>query len=432
MRSTSPLVRRVPFYYGWVVVAAVSLAMTAASSTAAPVFSIFIEPWSKEFGWSRTQISGIFSFATVMAAFAGPLVGRGLDKYGGRVILGVGALLIAVAHISISYVHSLLFLYIAFSIGRVSMMNIQNLASHTVVANWFIRRRAFATAIVINGNRLGLAIWPVIAGAMVAAVSWRSAFWVLGVAVAVLAMVPLIFVVARRPDEIGLFPDGRPPEPLREGAPPRPIEHPWTAREAVHTPAFWLLMAAHVAMMVAGGGSGVHRVPFFVGKGLDAGIVGPMLFVQALGMATGGFLAAALMRRFPQRVVIGGFMGCTTLMMFLILRVPANWMAVLYGFGEGLFSGGSFAMLPVLYADYFGRISIGTIRGLTHPAVMVANATGPLLGGIIFDAKGEYSIAYLAFGTVTAIGAVLVLFAKPPKTPVDSAARGGETGPVPL
>jgi MFS family permease len=234
--------------------------------------------------------------------------------------------------------------------------------------------------------------------------------------------------VARRPDEIGLYPDGRPPLPLAPGEAPRIADHSWTAREAVRTPAFWLLMAAHTGMMVAGGGSGVHRVPFFLGQGLAGSLVGPMLFVQAIGMMTGGFLAAALMRKFPQRRVIGSFMLGTTAMMFLILHVPANGMAVLYGFIEGMFSGGTFAMLPVLYADYFGRRSIGTIRGITHPVVMVANATGPLLAGIIFDVRGDYSLAFQIFGTVTLVGATLVWFAKPPRKPVDAVVEAEDTG----
>jgi MFS family permease len=122
------------------------------------------------------------------------------------------------------------------------------------------------------------------------------------------------------------------------------------------------------------------------------------------------------------------FMLGTSAMMFLILHVPANGMAVAYGFGAGMFSGGSFAMLPVIYADYFGRSSIGTIRGLTHPVVMVANAAGPLTAGIIFDVRGEYSLAFQVFGMVTFIGATLVWFARPPHRPVDSPADGGDTG----
>jgi OFA family oxalate/formate antiporter-like MFS transporter len=105
-----------------------------------------------------------------------------------------------------------------------------------------------------------------------------------------------------------------------------------------------------------------------------------------------------------------------------------------YGFAEGMFSGGAFAMLPVIYADYFGRQSIGAIRGITHPVVMVANAAGPLLAGVIFDLRGDYSLAFQIFGAVTLIGATLVWFAKPPRVPpdtgggVDSLVEAGDTG----
>ena len=428
MQSTPKFVTRVPFYYGWVVAAAVALTMTASSSNAAPVFSVFIEPWSLEFEWSRTAISGIFSFATLMSAFAGPLVGRGLDRYGGRLILGVGALLIAGSLISISFVSNLILLYAVFSVGRIAMMNIQNLAAHTVVANWFIERRAFATAVVINGNRLGLAVWPWIAGAVVVAAGWRTAFLVIGIGVGALAIFPLLLVVARRPEEVGLHPDGRDPALVKRRGRSPVSDLSWTAKQAVRTPAFWLLMAAHTGMMVAGGGSGVHRVPFFVGRGLSGDLVGPMLFVQAVGMAAGGFAGAALIRKFPQRRVIAAFMLGTSGMMFLILQVPANGWVIAYSVTEGLFNGGVFAMLPVIYADYYGRLSIGTIRGLTHPVVMTANAIGPLLGGIIFDLRGDYTLAYVTFGTVTLIGAVLAWVARPPGTPVDTPVGHVETG----
>ena len=77
-------------------------------------------------------------------------------------------------------------------------------------------------------------------------------------------------------------------------------------------------------------------------------------------------------------------------------------------------------MLPVIYADYFGRRSIGTIRGITHPVVMIANAAGPLIAGLIFDIRGDYSLAFQIFGGVTLAGAALAWFAKPPRVPVDT------------
>ena len=98
--------------------------MVLSGSLAAPLFSVFIPAWTDEFGWSRTAISGVFSFATVIAALFGPIVGKLLDTYGGRAVMTVGALLMGVSLISIGFVQNLIALYLAFSIGRMAMMNI--------------------------------------------------------------------------------------------------------------------------------------------------------------------------------------------------------------------------------------------------------------------------------------------------------------------
>jgi len=438
LRPTPRIVTHVPFYYGWAVVGGVSATMFMSSTFAAPVFSIFIEPWTEEFGWSRTAIAGAFSFATVMAAMAGPLVGRSLDRYGGRVILGGGALVMAASLVSLGFVGSLLAFYAVFAVGRMAMMNIQNLASHTVIANWFIRRRGLATALTLNGNRVGMGVWPLVVGAVLALEGWRAAFWVLGGTVAMLSLIPLILVVARRPEEIGLAADGvllTPPD--EEGsAPKQPSERQWTARQAIKARPFWFLMLVHMAAMVGGGGIGVHRVPYFVGKGLDDSLVGPLLLAYAIGMSGGGFAAAGLGRFMNPRKVVAGFAIAAAIAAAMMLRVPGNWTAVLFSLIEGTVFGGMFTLLPVIYADYFGRLSIGTIRGLTHPMVVSANAVGPVYAGVIFDTRGVYDWAFLSFSLILLMGAVFAWFSRPP-TPfigasghVDTPVPPVETGPV--
>ena len=102
----------------------------------------------------------------------------------------------------------------------------------------------------------------------------------------------------------------------------------------------------------------------------------------------------------PKRLVIWAFMTGTGITMLLILRVPADGTVLLFALVEGVFTGGIFAMLPVIYADYYGRGSIGTIRGWTHPVVMVALAAGPLYGAVIFDALDSYTWMFVSFGAV--------------------------------
>jgi MFS family permease len=424
MHSTSRLARWVPFYYGWVVVGAVGLTMGLSTVVTGVVFSIFIEPWSDEFGWSRTAIVGAFSFATVLAAVAGPVVGRATDRHGGRVILGGGALLIGGALISLAFVTTLALFYMAFAVGRVAMMNMQNLASPTVVANWFVRRRAFVMAVMLSGNTVGMGLWPLLAGIVLAAHGWRVAILVLGGIVSVLAVVPLVLIVARRPEHIGLQPDGSPAVTDELSGESEPfIEQQWTARQAVRTRAFWLLMAAQAAAVIVGAGVGVHRVPFFVGRGLADGWIGPMLLVSAIGMAIGGFVAAWSSKYMPNRRVIWASMMGTGITMLLILRVPADGTVLLFALVEGAFTGGIFAMLPVIYADYYGRGSIGTIRGWTHPVVMVALAAGPLYGAVIFDALDSYTWVFVSFAAVVIGGSAAAWFAVPPESPIDTRVR---------
>ena len=409
------LAQRTPFYYGWVVAGAVLVTMMISGAVAAPMFSVFIPRWTEEFGWSRTAISGAFSFGTIAAALAGPLVGRALDKYGGRLVMGGGALLMAAAVAGMGFVENLVGLYAALVVARTALMSIQNLGGHTVIANWFVRRRAFATAIAVNGSRLGLGLWPLLGAALIAALGWREAVWVIGGLMALLALFPLVAIVSRQPEDVGLYPDGRRLATGQEGRTQQPpVEHQWRPREAVRTRAFWLLLFAHMGAMVAGGGYGLHRIPLFLDRGLTEGWVGPVLMFHAVGMLVGGFVAAWFMGRTSYRVVIAGCMAGASIAMAAAGFIPPGASMAVFTFAESMVFGGVFAMLPVVYAEYFGRESLGTIRGLAHPVVVASNAVGPVFAGYVYESAGAYTMALAAFSVVLAVGAVSALLARRP------------------
>ena len=409
------LAQRTPFYYGWVVAGAVLVTMTVSGAVAAPMFSIFLSQWTEEFGWSRTAISGAFSVGTVAAALAGPLVGRALDRYGGRLVMGGGALLMAVSIAGLGFMESLVGLYAGLIVGRTALMSIQNLGGHTVIANWFVRRRAFATAVAVNGSRLGLGLWPLIGAGLIAALGWREALWTVGALMAVLALFPLIAIVSRQPEDVGLQPDGRAPVATQEDR-SRQVrtEHQWRPREAVRTQAFWLLLFAHMGAMLAGGGYGLHRIPLFLDRGLEESLVGPLLLVHAVGMLVGGFIAAWVMGRTSYRVVIAGCMAGASAAMAVVGFVPPGAAMIVFTLAESSVFGGVFAMLPVVYAEYFGRDSLGTIRGIAHPVVVASNAVGPVFAGYVYETAGTYALALAVFSVVLGVGALSALLARRP------------------
>ena len=409
------LAQRTPFYYGWVVAGAVLMTMTISGAVAAPMFSVFIPRWSDEFGWSRTAISGAFSFGTIAAALAGPLVGRALDKYGGRLVMGGGGLLMAASVAGLGFVGSLVGLYAALVVARTALMSIQNLGGHTVIANWFVQRRAFATAVAVNGSRLGLGLWPLLGAALIAVMGWREALWMVGALMALLSFFPLIAIVSRQPEDVGLHPDGRPPLLSQEDH-SRQVraEHQWRPGEALRTHAFWLLLFAHMGAMVAGGGYGLHRIPLFLDRGLAEGWVGPVLMFHAVGMLVGGFVAAWFMGRTSYRIVIAGCMAGASAAMAAAGFIPPGVPMAVFTFAESMVFGGVFAMLPVVYAEYFGRDSLGTIRGIAHPAVVASNAVGPVFAGYVFESSGAYTMALVTFSVVLGVGAVSALLARRP------------------
>lgn len=410
------IAQRTPFYYGWVIAGAVLMTMTISGAVAAPMFSVFIPRWTEEFGWSRTAISGAFSFGTVAAALAGPLVGRALDRYGGRLVMGGGGLLMAASVAGLGFVGSLVGLYAALVVARTALMSIQNLGGHTVIANWFVQRRAFATAVAVNGSRLGLGLWPLLGAALIAAMGWREALWMVGALMALLSFFPLMAIVSRQPEDVGLHPDGRPPVHARADQPRQQVrtEHEWRPREAVRTRAFWLLLFAHMGAMVAGGGYGLHRIPLFLDRGLAEGWVGPVLMFHAVGMLAGGFVAAWFMGRTSYRVVIAGCMAGASAAMAAAGFIPPGAPMAVFTFAESMVFGGVFAMLPVVYAEYFGRDSLGTIRGIAHPAVVASNAVGPVFAGYVFETSGVYTFALAAFSVVLGVGALSALLARRP------------------
>ena len=407
--------QRTPFYYGWVVAAAVLMTMTISGAVAAPMFSVFIPRWTEEFGWSRTAISGAFSFGTVAAALAGPLVGRALDRYGGRLVMGGGGLLMAASVAGLGFVGSLVGLYAALVVARTALMSIQNLGGHTVIANWFVQRRAFATAVAVNGSRLGLGLWPLLGAALISVMGWREALWMVGALMALLSFFPLMAIVSRQPEDVGLHPDGRPPlRSQEERTRQARAEHEWRPREAVRTRAFWLLLFAHMGAMVAGGGYGLHRIPLFLDRGLAEGWVGPVLMFHAVGMLVGGFVAAWFMGRTSYRVVIAGCMAGASAAMAAAGSIPPGASMAVFTFAESMVFGGVFAMLPVVYAEYFGRDSLGTIRGIAHPAVVASNAVGPVFAGYVFETSGAYTVALAVFSAVLGVGALSALLARRP------------------
>lgn len=407
------LAGRLPIYYGWIVLGCLCCVGFARQGPAVATLSIFVEPLTREFGWSRTALSGAVSLAGVMAALVSPLIGPVLDRHGSRVVLCVAVLVNACALVLLSLTPNLLIFYVLFCIARMNWAVPFDLGIYGAISNWFVARRAFATSVATMAQMAGLVAMPLAAQFAIVNHGWRSGWLAIGALTALVGFIPVWLLLVRRPEDIGLAPDAaRAAHAAATGVADEPR---FSRAQAIATPAFWLLMLYTVLVYPVQAGVSLHQAPHLVERGIDATtaalIVSSFSLMSGVGTFACGFMPRWLPIRFPMALV--GI--ALTLGTFLMTRVASAAEGYLAAALFGLGIGGVLTLLPIAWADYFGRANYGAIRGLALSAQVLAQATGPLASGVLRDLTGDYRLALNGFALLSGLSVIAALAARPPK-----------------
>lgn len=413
------LIDRLPFYYGWVVLACVCCAGFSRQGPAVATLSIFVEPMTTEFGWSRTALSGAVSLGGVLAAVASPFIGPFLDRNGARLVLGLAVLSTGAATLLLSFTQSLVAFYLLYCIARMNFAGPYDLGIYGAINSWFVARRALATSVATLAQAAGLVAIPLIAHAAMQAAGWRAGWLAVGLTVLLVGFVPSWLFLVRRPEDVGLAPD-RGAEGLRSSERQAtgvraPKEPAFTRRQAVATPAFWLLALFTLLVYPVQAGVSLHQAPHLIERGLDATVAATVVSTFSLLSAVSGFSFGFWPRSLPIRfalVFVGCALGAGVLSMLAITTALQAYVAAAL-FGAGI--GGLLTMLPIAWADYFGRRSFGAIRGIALTVQVLAQASGPLLSGLLRDLSGSYDLSLGCFAMLSFLGALAALLARPPR-----------------
>ena len=430
-RLRARLAQRLPFYYGWVILFAASVPSFGSRPVkAVATLSVFVVPMTDEFDWSRGQFSGAVSLGAVFGLVVAPFAGRLVDRYGSGIMLAASAGVVGICAIGLSLTSPVWSFYAMYVPGRAVFSAPLELGTSTVVSNWFIRRRPSALACMGIIQSIGLTIFPVLAQVMINGWGWRTAWLALGVFTISTGVIPVLLLMARRPEDMGLEadPTGGGDLVLRRqstdtenvAAKPAPVslsqnsESNYTVRQALRTRAFWILAIFSVFGFVVQAGVSLHQVPHYIGQGVDIRFAAVLASIFAFGQVPGSLLWSFWARRVPLRFLLaaaGGIMAVgaigTGYSGTLAVGLP---MGFLLGAGVG----GIQMLLRLTWADYYGRLHLGSIRGLTLPAQIGGQAMGPTIAGFMFDATGGYRTPFTVFGIVVAVAAVMVLAATPP------------------
>ena len=414
---------RTPFYYGWLILGMSSLATFAASGVSQVVLGGIQVYISEDTGWDISTFSYAATIGTWCSGLIAPFIGRLADRHGPRWLMPSGLLIAGVCFLLLSGVSSVWQFYAAYIVARaVSNPVLIGLVPRTAAVNFFRRRRNIALAMVSTFRPIAGAI-NIQLFALIASFNqgWRDGFRYLGW-FSLILVVPVVLLMRRRPEDIGLLPDGAgstsPSQPSPGGrgssVASASAETSWTVREAIRTRPYWLIVATACVGTLASSSVGFSLVPYLVeGAGLSVtAAAGVLSFGTVLSIANVGW--GILSDKFtPRRCLMVTMVGSGALLAYLTM-VDSLAEALVFALVWGVFSGAVGSMENMMLAQYYGRDSYGSLLGLFSPFQTAALGLGPSLASLLRTVSGGYGMLYIVMVAAYLASAALLYLARAP------------------
>ena len=446
-KPTSPQRPFRPFpslFYGWWIVLVSLITDGVKQGSFNRGFTVYIIPIQNSLGLSAAAIGWADTLGRLMGGIQGPFMGYMTDKLGPGFMLAFGGVTSGLGFILLSYTGN----YFSFLLVFVGLMSVgfrsgYNNASIAAINNWFRRRRGLAMSLVSMGHGFGGAIAPV-AGWMVLTFGWEIAVRISGVAI-ILLVVPLSFLVKRSPESMGLLPDGDLAADANRGgtqddgrrANGRPRvrwalpENDFTAREAMRTPSYWMLVLAAGLRNTAHSGLSFLLAPVMVwflqqgGREQIESLQIAAFFVGLVAFATVFFnpLIGWLGDRFPRQRLSALCMTSGALALCLLFNTGGSlWILAAFAILQAL-SESANSLNWALMGEFFGRRSFATLRGWQHLPDQLVSMWTAVWMGMIYDATGSYYLALFPLIGILALSALTFLALPRPRLPARLRAR---------
>jgi MFS family permease len=398
-------------YYGWPMLVAVSTAQVVSWGILYYAFSVFVAPMQAELGWTTVELTGAYSLALLCSGLAAVPVGRWLDRHGPRALMTAGSLLATLLVVAWSQVTSLPAFYLVMAgIGLVSAGVLYEPA-FAIVAVWFRRQRGRALTLLTFFGAFASFIFIPLSAWLTAWLGWRGALLALAGLLAALTVPIHALLLRRRPEDLGLLPDGE-PAAAADSPSAQPPERSVTTREALREQRFWLLTFAFAASTVAGVTMTVHMIPFMVAGGLSPTFAATVAGLNGLMSLAGRLTIGPLGDRYARRWVTAGLIVMQLAgMVVMVLAGTTRWGALVFIALFGAGSGTLTIMRAALLAEQYGPASYGTITGAQNLALTGARTVAPVGAGVLVSILGGYEALFWGLAALLLLGSGAVLLA---------------------
>jgi MFS family permease len=390
-------------FYGWVIVG-VGIVVTCVGFGAMLTLSIFLQPMGEAMGWSRTGIAAAAMLNFLCMGVGAFLWGSLSDRYGTRVVVLLGGVVLGLGMVLASRATTLLQFQLLYGVivGVASGSFYAPMTAATT--KWFTRNRSLAVALVSAGLSVGSTVMAPLARWLITAYDWRTAMLVIGDLVW-LVVIPAALLVRPAPTA---------PAAARPGAAAAGPD--LTLGQVVRTPQFAAIALTHFACCAAHSGPIFHMVTHAIDRGVPAMAAATVLSVAGLASLSGKIGCGIFADRVgAKRTLVAGLaLQAVAIALYLLSGGLGSFyaLALVFGFAYG----GVMPLYAILVREYFGERVMGAAFGAVSLAATLGMALGPWAGGWLFDALGSYAWMFVGSAAI-GLGAVAIAFTfRPPRT----------------
>jgi MFS family permease len=414
---------RLPFFYGWIIIAVTFVTM-AIGVNARTAFSLLFPPILGEFGWDRGVTAGAFSFGFVVSAIASPLIGRLMDRLGPRSVMELGVVLMAagllLAPLTKEPWH--LYLTIGVLVGAGSIC-LGYTGQSLYLPNWFHRSRGLAIGLAFAGVGIGSVTLLPWVQVLIDRSGWRASCTAMGLLL-LIVLAPINLFLRKRPEDLGLLPDGAAapsestPKPQSNIVDPEWAAVDWTLARAMQTARFWWLAIGYCAGLYVWYAVQVHQTKYLLDIGFSPSVavwsLGAVSLLGIPGQIFLGHVSDRIGREWVWTIGCAGFAICFAALMALP-QIHSLALVYLMVLTQGALGYGLTSVLGPIVVEIFQGKHYGSIFGTIQVAALAGGAVGPLVTGVLHDVTGNYNLAFAIAIGMSILSALAIWFASPGK-----------------
>lgn len=373
---------------------------------------LITEPLLRDLQMDRVQFARINLWATLIGALFSIGVGRLIDRFGSRIVLTVTVLSLASVVLGMSAASNVAAIAILITLTRGIGQSALSVVSITMVGQWFVRRLNLAMAVYTIALSIGFMLAFPLIGAIVLSNGWRTAWWIVGLALLV-GLAPLALLLVRRsPESCSIDIDGE----ARSDDVGREVREDYTLGEALSTPSFWVFGVASAVYGLIASGIALFNESILAERRFDASTYHRSLIIVALTSLVGNFLGGWIASKWKMNRLLAVAMVLLAGSLVALPHVSTQMHVALYAAVMGLAGGFVIVIFFSFWSAAYGRKHLGKIQGIAQALTVIASALGPLILAETASRTGSYATIFYLLTMVVLLLALCAWFVKVPQT----------------